>query len=98
MKLLLHHCSLAEAKGIVWSGLKGLVTAREDRNNPAYLIKNWIPGCFLRTFERHKEWGPLKQWDRPSITSECVYTGLLFDKILSGKTNPYGTLRGADFG
>jgi hypothetical protein len=98
MKMLLQHCSLAEAKGLVWFGLKNLVTAREDRKNPVYLIKNWIPGCFMRTYERNKEFGPLKQWDRPPITSECVYTSLLFDTILRGKKNPYGTLKGADLG
>lgn len=98
MKMLLQHCSLAEAKGIVFYALKNLVSFREDKKNPAYLVKNLIPGCFMRTFERNKEYGPLKRWDRPAITSECVYTSLLFDNLLGGRENPYGTFKAAEIG
>jgi hypothetical protein len=97
MKTLLENCSLAEARGIIWSGFKGLVTAREDKNNPNYLVKNWIPGCFLRTYDRNKRYGPLKQWDRQRTTSESIYTGILFDQLLSEITNPYGILKGSSF-
>lgn len=96
MAMLLHECSLAEAMGIVWSGFKSLVTARADINIKPYLIKNWIPGVFMRTLARHKGYGPLRQWDRPNRTDEAHYTSLLFDTVLDPASNPYATLRGAD--
>ena len=89
---LLNECSLGVAKSVIWKCFKHLAAELQKHSRPAAHTYNMLPSSFQRTYDHWRANGwPIHPWER-RVSTESVYTSLLFDRILGGGTDFYNRL------
>lgn len=94
---LLEECSLAVAKTVMFKCFKHLASELQKNKLPAAHTYNKLPGGFQHTYDLWRANGWLLEPWRRRISTESVYTSLLFDRVLGGGTDFYNNLSKSGF-
>jgi hypothetical protein len=89
---LLEDCSLGVAKTVMHKSFKHLASELQKKKLTAAHVYNMLPGNFQRTLDHWRANGwHIHPWVR-RVSTEPIYTSLLFDRVLGGGTDFYNNL------